>query len=345
MKSNVRIRAGVLLAAIVVVAAACSSSDDAESAAPDETTTTMSEGTAAPDSTTSTTLVATTKTTVPETTTTTEAPVPDLTLATSDFPTLSGGAHYEGWAIVDGEPTSTGKFNVVGDRLTDPEGAPIEGFFLSEDVTAATAIVITIEPAGDTDAVPADTHFVAGDVVAGEAALTIAHPAALGTDFADASGSFVLATPTDGDRTNDELSGIWFLEFPGPEASLNLPELPEGWTYEGWTVIDGVPVTSGTFRSTVGSDDAAPYSGTVRTPNFPGEDYLFNAPDGLTFPTDLSGAPVVVSVEPVPDDDPSPFVLKPLVGAAGDPAEPEPVAYELLPGPEGPPTALATIMG
>jgi hypothetical protein len=345
VKTSARIRAGVLFAAIVVVAAACSSSDEGESAGSDETTTTTTQAAAAADSTTTTTVVATTTTTVPETTTTTEAPLPDLTLTTSSFPTLSGGAHYEGWAIVDGEPISTGKFNVEGDRLTDAGGVPIDGFFLSNDVGAASTIVITIEPAGDTDAVPADTHFVAGDIVAGEAELTIAHPAALGTDFADASGSFVLATPTDGDRTNDELSGIWFLEFPGPEASLNLPELPEGWTYEGWAVIDGVPVTSGTFRSTVGSDDSAPYSGTVRTPNFPGEDYLFNAPEGLTFPTDLSGAPVVVSVEPVPDDDPSPFVLKPLVGAAGDPAEPEPVAYELLPGPEAPPTALATITG
>lgn len=343
MKANTRIRAGVLVASIVIVAAACSSSDQAASDTPDETTTT-SEAVAEPGSTTSTTADATTTTTtVPETTTTTEAPVPDLTLATSNFPTLSGGAHYEGWAIVDGEPISTGKFNLAGDRLTDPAGVPIEGFSLSDDVSAATTIIITIEPAGDTDAVPAETHFVAGDVVAGEAGLTIAHPAALGTDFADASGSFVLATPTDGDRTNDELSGIWFLEFPGPEASLMLPELPDGWTYEGWTVIDGVPVTSGTFRSTVGSDDAAPYSGTVRTPNFPGEDYLFNAPEGLAFPTDLSGAPVVVSVEPVPDDDPSPFVLKPLAGAAGDPAEPEPVAYELLPGVDAPPTAVATI--
>ena len=46
-------------------------------------------------------------------------------------------------------------------------------------------------------------------------------------------------------------------------------ELPAGWTYEGWTVIDGTPVTTGTFLAVDQSDNAAPFSGTVRTPNFP----------------------------------------------------------------------------
>lgn len=343
MLTSAPIRMIVLVAALTVVAAACTSSDESDAASSDETTTSTPATTEAPATTTTT--VAPSTTAAPTTTTTTAPPTPDLTLTTTGFTTLAGGLHYEGWAIIDGEAVTTGKFNVADDRLTAVDGSPIDGFFVDDDLSTATAIIITIEPSGDTDEIPAETHFVAGDVTEGQAELTIAHSAALGTDFSDASGSFVLATPTDGDRTNDELSGIWFLVFPGPEASLDLPELPAGWTYEGWAVIDGIPVTSGTFRSTVGTDDAAPYSGTVRTPNFPGEDYLFNAPDGLTFPTDLSGAPVVVSVEPVPDDDPSPFVLKPLTGVTGDPGEPEPVAYELEPNPEAPPTAAAAIGG
>ena len=39
-----------------------------------------------------------------------------------------------------------------------------------------------------------------------------------------------------------------------------------------------------------------------------------NAPSGLTFPTDLSGGVVVISVEPSPDNSAAPFLLKPLVG-------------------------------
>lgn len=34
----------------------------------------------------------------------------------------------------------------------------------------------------------------------------------------------------------------------------------------------------------------------------------------MTLPTDLSGATIVISVEPDPDDSPLPFILKPLVG-------------------------------
>jgi hypothetical protein len=49
-------------------------------------------------------------------------------------------------------------------------------------------------------------------------------------------------------------------------------------------------------------------------PPFPGEDYLINAPMGVTFPTDLAGATVVISIEPEPDNSPAPFLLKPLVG-------------------------------
>ena len=37
-----------------------------------------------------------------------------------------------------------------------------------------------------------------------------------------------------------------------------------------------------------------------------------NAPAGMTFPTDLRGATIVISVEPFPDNSPLPFTLKPL---------------------------------
>ncbi|MFT4526286.1 MAG: hypothetical protein ACI85F_002458 [Bacteroidia bacterium] len=49
-------------------------------------------------------------------------------------------------------------------------------------------------------------------------------------------------------------------------------------------------------------------------PSFPGEDFLVNAPSGLTFPTDLAGGTAVISIEPYPDNSASPFTLKPLVG-------------------------------
>ena len=295
------IRLVILLAAIAVVAAACSS--DTDSAAD----TTLA---------TTTTTQAPTTTEAPTTTTTVPA-APTLMFEVAGFPTLENGVHYEGWAIIDGAPVATGKFNVEDGVIVDLNGTPISAFEVP-GLEGAETIIITIEPSGDTDAIPADTHLVAGDVVNGSFELTTAHPAALGTDFSTAAGTAILATPTNGDDT-DEFSGVWFLNLPDPSQSLELPVLPAGWKYEGWAVIDGVPVSTGTFIDPAAADDAVLFS-SESGPPFPGEDFLENAPDGLTFPTDLRGATIVVSVEPYPDDSPAPFVLKPLVGQVADDA-------------------------
>jgi hypothetical protein len=247
------------------------------------------------------------------------SPGADLTLSFQGLEPLAGGFHYEGWAMLASGPVSTGKFNVAsGGGLITTAGAAIPGgtFRPDVDLDGATAIVITIEPAGDTDRVPASTKMLAGNLSGGTAALNIAGAQALATDFATAAGSFILATPTDGPNTN-ERSGIWFLRpgTPSPTASLTLPTLPAGWRYEGWVVISGRPVTTGAFTMASGADAAAPYSGTQAAPPFPGEDFLRNAPAGLTFPPDLAGGMAVISVEPFPDDAAAPFTLKPLTGA------------------------------
>ena len=80
-------------------------------------------------------------------------------------------------------------------------------------------------------------------------------------------------------------------------------------------MIDGVPVSSGRFTEVDAVDLDAPFSGTEGAPPFPGEDYLYNAPAGLAFPTDLSGGTAVISIEPSPDDSSAPFTLKPLIGS------------------------------
>jgi hypothetical protein len=245
---------------------------------------------------------------------------PPLSLSFTGLSPLQGGFHYEGWAIIDGQPFSTGKFNVGPDgSLRTVGGAPIAGGALATnvDVGIASAIVITIEPAGDTDAVPAATKVLAGSVSNRSAALTATVPEALGNDFASASGVFILATPTDGPDTN-ERSGIWFLDnrSGAPGVGLSLPTLPAGWEYEGWAVIGGIAVTTGKFLRPSGPDFAAPFSGPMPGPPFPGEDFLTNAPGGLRFPLDLGGSMAVITIEPSPDDSPAPFsALRPLIGA------------------------------
>ena len=95
---------------------------------------------------------------------------------------------------------------------------------------------------------------------------------------------------------------------------LMIPVLPSGWRYEGWTVINGTALTTGTFLFPNTADMAAPFSGPLPGPPFPGEDYVANAPAGFSFPTDLSGSTIVVTIEPYPDFSADPFFLKPLVG-------------------------------
>jgi hypothetical protein len=241
-----------------------------------------------------------------------------LALELSGFEPLRNGFHYEGWAIIGGTPMSTGRFNVgTGGQLVTVAGAPVAGeaFQTGLDLDAATAIVITVEPNNDSDPAPAATKIAAGDVNDNEATLTVAHSAALGNTFTSATGTYILATPTDGPNSN-ERSGVWFLNASSgsPAASLSLPALPTGWRYEGWAVINGTPVTTGTFRTVTGADMAAPFSGSQSGPPFPGEDFLRNAPAGLSFPVDLRNQMVVVTIEPDPDDSPMPFALKPLSG-------------------------------
>jgi len=228
---------------------------------------------------------------------------------------LGADYYYEGWIIVDGAPVTTGLFKV------DAEGNLSESTFAvaEEDLEAATAFVLTIEPSPDPDPAPSAVHILAGDISEGSASLTVSHPAAIATDFTEATGSYILATPTDGGSDTYENSGVWFLELNnGPQQALDIPALPEGWAYEGWAVIDGQPVSTGTFTNASGADASSIYSGTAGGPPYPGEDFLSNAPAGLSFPTDLAGATVVISVEPVPDNSPAPFALKPLVSQVPD---------------------------
>ena len=237
---------------------------------------------------------------------------------------LENGFHYEGWAIIDGAAKTTGKFNIdTNGDIVDMAGAVIANgeFDTGMDLTDATNIVISIEPDGDTDEIPSGTKFMAGEVSGHMADLDVSATQALGNDFMGAMGKYILATPTTTD-TMDELSGVWFLDLSGgsPAVGLTLPTLPSGWKYEGWAVIDGTPVTSGTFTMVDVADDAAPYSGAGAGPPFPGEDFVMNAPTGMTFPTDLSGGTMVISIEPDPDDGTGPFTLKPLVGMVPNPA-------------------------
>ena len=253
---------------------------------------------------------------------------PVINIAFEGLEPLGDDFEYELWTIVDGAPVTGGVFDIddSGDVAIAGDQAHLYGH------EGATDVVISIEPAEDPDPAPAAPKPLGGSIADdGSFVLDTTHPATLGTDFSDAAGQFILGTPSDG-ADNNELSGLWFLQVPGPEASLELPELPEGWVYEGWAVVDGVPISTGTFSDGGAADDFNGFSGPDAVPAYPGEDFLVNAPEGLSFPLDLSGGAAVISVEPADDNSPAPFALKPLVGDIPTDAEPF-TNYDLGAGP------------
>jgi len=235
-----------------------------------------------------------------------------LTLNINELEDVGENFIYKNWLIVNGPPVSAGTFSV------NTEGVLSKTLFTipSTVLDNATQYVLTIEPDQDTDPTPSKVHVLAGDFISNSAEVSIEHSAALGTNFSTAAGNYILATPTDGNNSNNENSGVWWLDNSTAikEAGLTLPSLPEGWEYEGWAVIDGTPVSTGKFTSVSGADSAMAFSGPMGGPPFPGEDFLINAPEGLTFPLDLSGQVVVISVEPTPDTSPKPYSIKPLAG-------------------------------
>jgi hypothetical protein len=236
-----------------------------------------------------------------------------ISLNISGLEDLGSDYVYEGWLIVNGAPVSTGTFMVDASGMLSKTTFSLK----ASDVDDASKFVLSIEPVNDSDPSPAATKMMVGDFNGATASLNTD----LVGDFSNASGKYILATPTDDDGQNEN-SGIWFLDLAtgSPTVGLVLPQLSDGWKYEGWVVIDGQPVTTGTFTNMMATDDTDPFSGSIALPDvngmygfFPGEDFLMNAPSGLMFPTDIAGGTAVISVEPFPDNSPNPFTLKPLV--------------------------------
>lgn len=226
---------------------------------------------------------------------------------------------YEGWIIVDGKPVSTGTFSSV----EFPQTFSVNADLLSQ----ATRFVLSIEPASDPDPAPAATKVLVGDFSGNTANV---NTAVVG-DFSNASGAFFMRTPTDevpGSLNNgNDQYGVWF-GTPGapPTPNFVLPDLAPGWAYEGWVVGEAGPISTGVFTDFNGRDDFNMFSGNEfkMGPPVPGEDFFLNAPAGETFPLDVRGRMVIISVEPVPDDSPAPYVMKPLQGMAGNETAPAP---------------------
>ncbi|HUU29124.1 MAG TPA: hypothetical protein VM123_15055 [archaeon] len=242
-------------------------------------------------------------------------------LTISGLKRLENGLNYQAWAIeyVDGYyyGYALGLFNFnENGKMVDVSGDTL----LSGEFTVGLAsdniygIAITIELSDVMVSYSSSAHILGGEVSEGQANLTIDNWMGMETSFASVSGRYILATPTDSINTNEK-SGIWFMDLSSGISlnGLGLPELPSGWEYEGWVILNSTYLSTGKFTSVNTTDGSSNYSGTWSSPTFPGEDFLQNAPAGLSFPIDLAGASVMITVEPwngLDDNTDKPFFLK-----------------------------------
>ena len=102
---------------------------------------------------------------------------------------LGSNFAYEGWIIVDASPVSTGVFSVSSTGALSQTSFDLD----ADQLAAATAFVLSIEPVPDSDPSPAATKLLRGEFSGNTANVTTE----IVGDFSDASGVFFLRTPTD----------------------------------------------------------------------------------------------------------------------------------------------------
>ena len=237
-------------------------------------------------------------------------------LEIENLPPLESGFHYQAWARIGLNDLGTESFNKAANGgYINNSGQFVQNVFVFEDdVSSASQIFITIEDKRDSDALPSGSVVLAGDVVNSVATLSVTHELALGTGFGSAAGQFMLFSNAFGGSASD-MSGVWFTGGNSTTLTpgLTLPALPDGWVYEGWIELGDALLSTGTFRDGNTHDLNRRYSNTD-TPPFPGEDFLENAPAGVTFPINPASGIVKVTVEPFPDDWSAPFGITVLSG-------------------------------
>ncbi|NIJ46050.1 hypothetical protein FHR24_002528 [Wenyingzhuangia heitensis] len=261
----------------------------------------------------------------------------NLELSINGLANLGDDFVYEGWIIVNENPVSTGVFTI-----NDSGDWSANSFTVDKtNLANATKFVLSIEPTVDNDPAPSATKILAADF-SGNSAIVVANTIpGINTngdgEFTEAWGKFFLRTPTDETGTNNgnDENGIWY-GTPGTPPTAGLGGMPEleassGWRYEGWVVVNGTPISTGTFISFTESDASNQFSGTEANagPPIPGEDFLLNAPTGVTFPLDVRGKTTVISLEPYPDNSVKPFSIKPLLVTIATDAAIAPTTHNL----------------
>ena len=237
-------------------------------------------------------------------------PTGEFSITFTGLEELPAGHHYEAWARFPPPPprglrvehgdeisVSLGAFQVTEDGTIESlEGGAVT-FELAEpkDLNTVVDVVITVRESEPDTTI--GSILLGGDVVGndneGHATLTTEYHDALAVDIRTASGSCVLATPSDGENTNEN-QGIWFSTPTGGPA-LTLPVLGEGWHYDAYLLLGAKEISIGNFvrADTADSDGAGAEAGILPGFMTPGSDFPISALD-----LSAGGVSVLVAVQP-----------------------------------------------
>lgn len=223
----------------------------------------------------------------------------DIVLNLQSIPTLNDTLKYQVWFYFDDNGAT--KPVKIGVLKPDANGNVTDAAFSAHlyDVKRAKYFVLSVERNVNDTLItsPSATRILGGTMLGNDAELVFTSNLSTLPNFNNILGKYTLFTPTD--VTKNKLNGVWFLDYKSDslKEGLKLAKLPAGWKYEGWVVKDSKVLSTGPFIASNAKDDSNKYCGAGTVPSFPGEDFLTNAPAGFTFPLDLSGASIYISVE------------------------------------------------
>lgn len=221
-------------------------------------------------------------------------PAWEITFSGKNVSTLRLG-HYTLWAVnAQNEFSFLKRFNAINEHLVSLDGSNLT--VLESEIPATTVkFAVSIEIEGDRNEIPNDFIAFSSDQFTLAANTTVVLNSTA-PNLDKVSGSYILSTPTDGNESINELSGIWF-------TGLNLPDLSAtSWRWQGRIEsASGIKLLTGLFRRVNEPDSSSKYS-LNQAPglDYPGEDLLTNLPEGLQGPLNLANGhyKVSISLEP-----------------------------------------------
>lgn len=213
-------------------------------------------------------------------------------------PVLDG--HYEVWAEQpDGGTARLAAFAVLpGGALTTLAGEPVLAFPVDAVPPPGTTFAVTVEE-GLRAADARGERILLRGVSAGA---DVTFEPVLPDQDGDQRALLQVATDSAAPKT----AGLWFATTTGDRSAvrpgLRLPPAAAGFVYGGFvTTAGGTVLTTGSFTDPRAADNASSYSGQGRGLPLPGEDFLRNSPEGVTFPPNLADGRTEAIVALLPD--------------------------------------------